>query len=121
MSDAGGADRPVNTDPECAEIRSNMPCALEGKECPSVACGPDLAFRRDCVCATNWTCTACDSPFPTRPGPEILPCPNDAVHGGACVTAQSVCGPLDCGVYCACYLGDAGLIWDCAAPPSSWR
>ena len=39
---------------------------------------------------------------------------------GPCVSEFSVCGLLDDGEYCACYLGDAGLVWDCQLPPDSW-
>ena len=116
----GGADRPVNTDPECVDVRRDTPCTPEGKQCPALACGLGNVGRRDCLCATTWACTSCDSARPMPPDVEILPCPNDAFDGSACVSEFTVCGPLQNGEYCACFASDGGLVWDCALPPGTW-
>jgi hypothetical protein len=112
----------VNSDLECRGIRSNMPCALEGKQCSNLACGLADSGRRTCACATNWQCVLCDftnSPFRDRPA--VIPqCPASAADEVACTQQNSVCGPVGA-EYCACYLNPTdGLIWDCDSPPITW-
>ena len=116
-----GGLAPPNSDPECEGIRTNTPCALEGKLCVDLACGPGDSGRRECACAVNWTCSACSNTggFPERPV-NILPCPSAAADGVACTGENTVCGPV-VGEYCACARSPVGsLIWDCACPPSTW-
>ena len=118
-----GGTTPPNADPECKGIRSNMACSLEGKACPSLVCGLGDSGRRQCNCATTWTCTACDysnSPFRDRCA-EIPLCPVDAADEVPCAVLNTVCGPV-AGEYCACYQSPYdGLIWDCDNPPSTWN
>jgi hypothetical protein len=112
----------ANGDPECRGIKSNMACPLEGKLCSNLSCGLADSGRRNCACATNWTCSACDyssSPFRDRPA-CLTQCPADAADEVPCTLQNFVCGPIGA-EYCACYSSPSdGLIWDCDSPPSSW-
>ena len=121
ISAGTGGLAPPNSDPECEGIRNNTACALEGKRCVNLVCGLDDGGRRECACATTWTCSACSNTggFPERPS-NIQLCPNEVADGVRCSTENTVCGPVD-REYCACYRNPAGeLIWDCACPPSTW-
>jgi hypothetical protein len=116
-----GGDAP-NPDPECKGIKTGEACTVADKQCPSMPCGLADSGRRDCNCATSWSCTACDytnSPFKDRPA-DIQACPSNASDEVACTTANSVCGPVG-NEYCACFQDATdGLIWDCDKPPTSW-
>src|SRR6186713_1376102 len=75
----GGTGNAPNPDPECKGISTGKACAIEAKMCPGMACGIADSGRRDCTCATNWTCDPCDytdSPFRDRPA-DIVACPGD--------------------------------------------
>jgi hypothetical protein len=118
----GGTGDLPNPDQECRGIKSNQACMIEGKSCPNMACGLADSGRRDCNCATNWTCSACNydnSPFKDRPA-DVPACPPEAGDEVPCTEMNAVCQPAGTEV-CACYQ-DAmdGLIWDCDSPPSSW-
>lgn len=123
LGGVGGASGIVNTDPNCRGIRNQMPCAIEGTMCPSLPCGLADSGRRQCACATVWTCTSCDfseSVFRDRPA-NIAPCPLEVADEVACTEVNTVCGPVAAGEYCACYLSPTdGPIWDCDSPPSTW-
>jgi hypothetical protein len=113
---------PPNTDPECKGIRTNQPCALDGKMCPNLPCGLADSGRRQCSCATNWQCTSCDNSnsWISTPPCDILPCPPEVADEVSCTSEHTVCGPVG-SEYCACYRSPTdGLIWDCDSPPSSW-
>ena len=117
---AGSAGGP-NADPECKGIKSNMACPIPDKMCPNLVCGLADSGTRECNCATNWTCSACNydnSPFKDKPAD--IPLCSDAADEVACTTENSVCGPVG-SEYCACYRHPVeGLIWDCDSPPSTW-
>jgi hypothetical protein len=117
----GGTDGP-NIDPECKGIKSNGACTLEGKACPNLVCGLADSGRRECNCATTWSCTTCNydnSPFKDRPA-DIPACPTGVGDEVPCTELNAVCGPSG-SEYCACYQDATdGLIWDCDSPPSSW-
>jgi hypothetical protein len=118
----GGAGDMPNPDPECKGISRDMPCTLEGKMCPNLACGIADSGRRECNCATNWTCTSCDytnSPFRDMPA-DIPMCPAGVGDEVTCTNVNTVCGPMGA-EYCACYQDATdGLIWDCDDPPTTW-
>jgi len=118
----GGTGNAPNPDPECKGISTGKACAIEAKMCPGMACGIADSGRRDCACATNWSCDPCDytdSPFRDRPA-DIVACPGDAADEAPCTTLNQVCGPVGT-EYCACYQDATdGLVWDCDKPPTSW-
>ena len=117
----GGTGDAPNPDPECKGISGGAACPIDMKMCPGMACGIADSGRRDCNCATNWTCTSCDytnSPFKDKPAD--IPACTDAADEVPCTTQNQVCGPVGT-EYCACYLDATdGLIWDCDKPPTSW-
>jgi hypothetical protein len=113
------------SDPQCQGVRTHLVCVFEGKQCADVACGIADSGRSQCTCATYWQCTMCDytnSPFRDRPAsvPRCLP---EVADEGYCDEENALCSRKG-GVeeYCACYRDPTGgLIWDCTAPPSTWR
>ncbi len=111
---AGG----VNSDPLCKGIKSNMACTSEGLSCPVLACGLADSGRRDCACATNWTCTSCDftgSPYATAPAsPATCTTEKDK---DPCTTEGAVCIGAPNSEVCACYMDGSTLIWDCDKQP----
>jgi len=114
---------PRNSDPECKGIKSNQACVLEGKACPNLVCGLGDSGRRECNCATNWTCSACDySSSPFRARPAFIPvCTPDVADEVPCTTENQLCGPVG-PEYCACFSSCTdGLIWDCDNAPSTWE
>ena len=117
----GGGGNPA----ECKGISRDMPCTMEGLQCPNLVCGLADSGTRDCNCATTWMCTSCDftnSPFRDMP-PTIEPCPTGVAPDVSCDPSinNTVCGPLADGDYCACYMdAQDGQIWDCDGAPSSW-
>jgi hypothetical protein len=129
----GGGSATANNDPECTGIRTNMPCTLMGKACPNMACGLGDTGRRDCNCATNWTCTSCSfvgSVIQTKPANAETPC-SGVTNGEACAVspgmAESVCNnsaatPDD--PYCMCATDPRNPAnppeWNCDSAPSSW-
>jgi hypothetical protein len=125
-SSAGGSGG-VNTDAACMGIKSNMPCTPEGQMCPNLACGLGDTGRRDCNCATNWTCTSCNfanSPIATKPANADTACAG-VTEMAACAMPNdpaSVCAMG--GEFCICALNPRAPAdppeWDCDDPPSTW-
>jgi hypothetical protein len=124
---AGG----VNTDAECTGIKSNMACPIQGKACPNLVCGLGDTGRRECNCATNWTCTSCNftgSVIATKPATADTPCAAGVVSEAACAMGNdpaSVCASTEtAGEYCICAINPRNTAeapqWDCDEPPSSW-
>jgi hypothetical protein len=109
----------VYDDPLCKGILSNMPCDNEGLSGPGLVCGLADSGRRDCNCATNWSCTSCDftgSPFATAPVSPTT-CTTEA-DNAACTTENAVCTGAPDDEVCACYSDDESmLIWDCDDAP----
>lgn len=110
--------------PECKGIKTGMACSPEGTDCPSLACGLADSGSRSCMCATNWSCSACDytnSPFKDRPA-DIMPCTGTEADKVSCTGMQGkVCEGAPGGEVCACWPDDEGMvIWDCDKAPTSW-
>jgi hypothetical protein len=133
---AGASSGGANSDAECKGIRSNMACTPEGKACPNMACGLGDMGRRDCNCATNWTCTSCShvgTPIATKPANADTACAGVTV-GAVCEASpdspDSVCNPnMTAGntimeEYCMCASNPTQPAdppeWNCDDGPSSW-
>jgi hypothetical protein len=133
---SGGGATGVNMDAMCKSISNNMPCTAavgDGKACPMMPCGLGDSGRRDCNCATNWSCTSCsfaNSPIMTKPANAETPC-SGVVNGMACAmnidSPLSVCNnstatPDD--PYCMCASDPRNPAnpaeWNCDSAPSSW-
>jgi hypothetical protein len=131
----GGGVTGVNTDAMCKSISSNMPCTAavgDGKMCPMMPCDLGDQGRRDCSCATNWTCTSCNftgTAIATRPANADTACGTDVVNGMPCATnvdqAASVCKSSSTeDPYCMCASDPRNPAnapeWNCDSKPGPW-
>jgi hypothetical protein len=87
-------------------------------------CGLADSGTRECAChGGQFECTPCDftnSPFRIPP-PEFYACPPGVGDEVPCSEDGTVCGPVEGGDYCACWLSPSdGQSWDCDDPPTSW-
>jgi hypothetical protein len=126
-----GAGTGANNDPECKGISNNMACTIQAKSCPNLACGLGDTGRRDCNCATNWTCGSCSfagSVVATKPANAETPCVG-VTEGMACAVspglAESVCkSTVVTTEYCMCATDPRNAAatpeWDCDKAPTGW-
>jgi hypothetical protein len=132
---ASGGSTGVNMDAMCKSISNNMPCTAavgDGKMCPMMPCGLGDMGRRDCNCATNWSCTSCNysaSVIATKPANAETACGTDVVNGMMCSMnidqAASVCRSTSTeDPYCMCASDPRNSAnpaeWNCDSAPSSW-
>jgi hypothetical protein len=132
----GGGSGTANADPECKGIRNDMACTVEGKACPNMACGLGDMGRRDCNCATNWSCASCShvgTPIETKPATADTAC-SGVTAGDPCSMSpdspESVCNPnmtpdnMIMEEYCMCASDPTDPSempeWNCDDAPSSW-
>ena len=123
---AGGATPSVGVagsglNPNCRSI--GVTC-IDGTICEPLVCGIADSGVRSCWCTTpDWECTPCDfSNGSFRDPPDVIEaCPAEAMDEVPCTDELTVCGPVENGEYCACWLNPSdGLSWDCDDAPPHW-